>query len=165
MNQFAVEQFGPYRFIGKSLYARAGMQCGDNDLGRLLWDNSSWVFEKLDGLQDYATEENHNAALLTWEWYNGEGVSHYDIFCGPSRLLGYTVGRFMKSDTPVPEGMDYFDIPATMVAKGWFDKEIEEAEQMVKNAVEQQGNYTAASWKFMAEVKAKDAFGYYIACV
>lgn len=164
LKKFDIQQFGPYRFIGKSVYARAGLQCGNNNFAGFLWNNSDWIFEKLDELKDYATEETHNAALLTWQCYNNEGISHYDIFCGSNCLLGYTVGRFMKPDTPVPDGMDYFDIPATIIAKGWFDKEIGEAENLVKNAVEQQGDYIAASWKFMVEVEAKDAFGYYIAC-
>lgn len=163
MNSFSVQPFGPYRFIGKSVYARAGKS---SDIFGGMWKNQ-WVFEQLDKLSQYATEERHNAALLTWEWYNSDGVKHFDIFCGPSRLLGYTVGRFMKPDTPVPDGMDYFDIPTTFIAKGWFDKEEGDEEDMVKNAVAEQEKtmgITAASWRFMAEVEADNAFGYYIAC-
>ncbi|MBQ4573820.1 MAG: hypothetical protein IJA85_01350 [Clostridia bacterium] len=160
LNQFKLCKFGPYRFIGKSVYARAGKS---GNIFGYMWSNK-WIFEELDKLSEYSTDEKHNSALLTWEWYNSEGIPHFDIFCGPSKLLGYTVGRFMKPDTPVPEGMDYFDIPETYVAKGWFDKEEGNEEAAVKQAVSEHDGYTAASWRFMVEVEAENAFGYYIAC-
>lgn len=153
LKEFKIEQFGSYRFIGKSIYARAGMQCGKSNFAGFLWDNSEWIFEKLDDLKEYATNEIHNAAFLTWEKYDEKTM-----------LLGYTVGRFMKADTPVPDGMDYFDITDTFVAKGWFAKEDGDCERLVKNAIEQQEEYVVQSWRFMVEVEAKDAFGYYIAC-
>ena len=152
LEKFEIVKFGAYRFIGKSVYARQGMQCGKGNFAGFLWDNSKWVFDKLDELKDYTTEETHNAALLTWEKY-----------CDKTRLLGYTVGRFMKADTPVPGGMDYFDIPEGFVAKGWFDKcDDGSQEGLVKNAVKEQGGYKIRSDKFMAEVG--NGLGYYVAC-
>lgn len=68
-----------------------------------------WIFEKIDRLADFATSEVNNVALLTGDKYDEE-----------KRLLGYTVGRFMKPDTPVPDEMDFFDIPDMYVAKGWI---------------------------------------------
>ena len=159
MQKFEIVKFGPYRFIGKSVYARAGMNCGKGNFCGYLWDNSNWIFEKLDELRDYATDEFLNASLLTWEKY-----------CDKTRLLGYTVGRFMKADTPVPDlqhgedGLDYFDIPETFVAKGWFDKETGNEESLVKNAIKEQGEYKARSDKFMVETGTDDVFCYYIAC-
>jgi len=174
LNKLEFVPFGPYRFIGKSVYARGGVIASIDkntifgDLGR----NSDWVFDVLDTLKEYATDETHKAALMTWEKYDDK-----------NKLLGYTVGKFMKADTPVPDGMDYIDIPATYVAKGWFSGETDDvngnAERMTKEAVRQQETYAAESWRFMAEVYPKGSFhaggtlagqyadsefGYYIAC-
>ena len=154
---FEIEKHEPYRFIGKSVYAHAGMQCGQANFAGFLWDNSAWIFDKLNELKDYATNEIHNAALLTWEKYDPN-----------TKLLGYTVGRFMKADTPVPSGMDFFDIPAGYIAKGWFDKEDGDEENMVRDAIEQQGEYKrtsglAGGW-FGVEVNGNDTFGYYLSC-
>jgi hypothetical protein len=66
-----------------------------------------WVFKAIDGLKEYATEDIHDAALVTWDKYDEK-----------NRLMGYTVGRFMKVDTPVPDNMDYIDIP-----EGYIDYE------------------------------------------
>ena len=160
MLKFEIVKFGPYKFVGKSVYARAGMACGhDASFAGYLWDNSDWIFEELDKLKDYATDEFPGAAFLTWEKY-----------CDKTKLLGYTVGRFMKSDTPIPdlphgtEGLDYFDIPETFVAKGWFDEETGNEEALVKNAIEEQGEYVARSDKFMVETGPEDGHCYYIAC-
>ena len=149
LDKFEITQFGPYRFIGKSVYARAGGFCvttKQSDIFGGLWKNSAWIFEALDNLKEYATDEVHNAALLTWEKFDEK-----------SKLLGYTVGRFMKADTPVPEGMDYFDIPATFVGKGWVKAEPTDntsflkTDELTEKAITQQ-NYNATSWKWSAEV-------------
>jgi len=59
----------------------------------------------------------------------------------------------MKADTPVSDGMDYFDIPETFVAKGRFDCSDDGSQEgMVKNAINEQGGYNVRSDKFMAEV-------------
>jgi len=152
LETFEAVKFGPYRFVGKSVYARAGMDCGPGNFAGYIWDNSKWVFDKLDEIAEYATDEAHNTALLTWEKY-----------CPKTRLLGYTVGRFMKPGTPVPDGMDYFDVAEGFVAKGWFDATDDGSQEgMVKNALKEQGEYNVRSDRFMAEVSG--GLGYYISC-
>ena len=169
MMAFTIENFGPYRFIGKSVYARAGKS------GMIfggLWEKSGWIFEELDAMKEYATEEIHNTALMHWDWYDGkDGREVNRLTFGGTYLLGYTVGRFMKASTPVPENMDYIDIPEMYVAKGWARGGDEnDAEKIVVEGIERQGLYERASWIFMAEVYPKpdetgvSTCGYYIAC-
>ena len=154
-------KLGPCRFIGKSVYAPPG----SGELYGALWANSETVFESIDKLNEYATDEVHNVALLSWDKYTEQ-----------DKLMGYTVGRFMKADTPVPEGMDFIDLPETVIAKGWvkgeFEDMINSAEPLTSKAVEQQDKYEL-TWKFMAEVYTKETIpeegvssvlGYYIAC-
>lgn len=167
--------FGPYRFIGKSVYARSGASdCdrGSGDLFGALWKQSDWIFEELDGLKEYASDEPHNAALMTWDAYTPEDKHFYGITVGKTQLLGYCVGRFMKRDAPVPAGFDYIDIPAGVIAKGWTKgKSSDDAlDGMIRDAIERTENYRQASWRFMAEIYPKPdesgvpSFGYYMSC-
>ena len=161
LEKFEIEKFGPYRFIGKSVYARAGAENSGYIFGGL-WGNSEWIFKRLDGLKDYTTNETDDVALLTWDKYDEQ-----------KKLLGYTVGRFMKADTPVPDGMDYFDIPVMFVAKGLvsgkFGDMIGNAERLTAEAIEQQTKYVATK-DFYAEiyenpnVDESSLYGYYVSC-
>ncbi len=157
--------FGPYRFIGKSVYARAGAAYSGEIFGGVWAQYGRTVFEALDRLDGYATAETGSAALLTGDKYDEE-----------KKLLGYTIGRFMKADTPVPEGLDFFDIPELYVAKGLvsgeFDDMIASAEKLTMDAIAQQTAYTA-TWAVAAEIYTKDTIpepgvcsvlGYYIGC-
>lgn len=156
--------FGPYRFIGKSVYARMGSAYSGPVFGSL-WQHSKPIFDKLDQMQEYATGETDHAALLTGDKYDEE-----------KRLLGYTIGRFMKAGTPVPEGFDFFDIPAMYVAKGLvsgrFDDMIANADRLTMEGIARQTAY-AATWAIAAEVYTKDTvpdenvssvLAYYIGC-
>ena len=63
----------------------------------------------------------------------------------------------MKADTPIDlvhfrDGLDYFDIPETYVAIGTFDEETGNEEDLVKNAISEQGEYTVRSDIFMVEM-------------
>ena len=113
LEKFEVVKWEPRRFIGKSVYVRAIMDTRDptvfhsGTICGALWEQSDWIFKALDGLKEYATDDFHNVGLTTWERYEGK-----------NQLFGYTVGRFMKADTPVPDFMDYIDIPEIYVAKG-----------------------------------------------
>jgi len=102
-----IKKCGPYRFIGKSVLARGHVARGTSELFQSNWHHNSWVFDELDKLSDYASDEPYNAALMTWELYNGE----------QGQLTTYTIGRFMKPDTPVPDEMDFYDLPEIDVAK------------------------------------------------
>ena len=168
LKKFEIEPFGPYRFIGKSVYARAGSGNSGMIFGGL-WGNSKGIMDALDAMGEYATGEVHDVALLTWNKYDDK-----------TQLLGYTVGRFMKEGAPVPDGLDYFDIPATFVAKGWvrgeFNDMIDNQERLTSEAIGRQAKYipNQDSTSFMAEVYTKDTvpedgvtstMGYYIACI
>jgi len=114
LDKFEVVKFGPYRFIGKSVYARSWGMCASFDQTNILGGlcrNCKCIFDALEDLSEYATDEIHKAAMLTWDKYDEK-----------NQLLGHTVGRFMKTDTPVPDWLDYIDIPEVYVAKAWWKK-------------------------------------------
>jgi len=83
------------------------------------WKYSDWIFETLDNLKEFATDQAYNHALFSWE-----------KFCDKSQLMGYTIGRFMKPSTPVPDGMDYIDIDTTAVACGWASGDVEDVKRL-----------------------------------
>ena len=116
-DKFEITQHPAYRFIGKSIYignkgtppaSRLRFQA----LCDFLWEQSGWIFEALDELNEYATDEVHNAVLIHWEKYDEK-----------NQLFGYTIGRFMKADTPVTDDFDYIDVPEGYIAKGFVKKE------------------------------------------
>lgn len=165
LEEFKIVPFGPYRFIGKSVYARIGGNTSGDIFGAL-WDRySDKIFNMLDGMKEYATSETDNAALLTGDLYEEK-----------KKLVGYTIGRFMQADTPVAEGLDYFDIPAMYMAKalvrGEFNDMLENADKLAMEAISRQTEYTA-TWAVAAEIytaqtvsqeNASSVFGYYIGC-
>lgn len=159
--------WGPCRFIGKSVYARAGALQSGEIFGHL-WGISQSVFEKLDSMTEYLTTERNHVALLTGDKYDDK-----------TQLLGYTVGRFMRADTPVPPMLDFFDIPQVYMAQGWvrgeFDDMVENANQVILEAMKQQNVYVPYECGpfFAAEVYSKDTipqrgvdsiFGFYLPC-
>ncbi|MCL2547363.1 MAG: hypothetical protein FWE06_09340 [Oscillospiraceae bacterium] len=156
---FEVVKFAPYRFIGKTVYARAFIKTGSAEVFKSLWEHSEWIFSALDELKEYATDEAHNAALMTWEKFDEK-----------NELFGYTVGRFMKPNTPVPTDMDYFDTPETLIGKavitGTYTNTLYDAggETLCHNYFENQDNYEAAPWKFLAEIYPTDKspYGFYL---
>jgi len=123
------------RFIGKSVYARSGPENSGYIFGGM-WSNCDFIYKQLDEMSEYFTSEHHHAALLTFDKYD-------DI----KKLLGYTVGRFMKAETPVPEGLDYFDYPAMFLAKttikGKFDEVISNAFRLADEAIKSQSKYVS----------------------
>jgi hypothetical protein len=146
-NSFAIEpqligwevvNMEPCRFIGKSFYGRMG-KCNEFCAAAIKLD---WVFNIIDDMKEYATDDKYDAALVHWEKWDEK-----------NKLMGYTVGRFMKSDTPVPEDMDYIDIPETLVAK-YFIKGGNEnvAIEMLRAEFERGGIYKDASWKYEGEI-------------
>ena len=133
MQKFEVVKFGPYRFIGKVAYARTGKS--DAVYKVLTTHYGDWIFETLDNMEEYATDEIHNAALYSWSRYEDK-----------EQLLGLCVGRFMKADTLVPEDMDYYDIPEILVGKGFITGTDEgEACRFLRKEIEQQGLYKHSS--------------------
>jgi len=115
------------RFVGKSFYGRAGQ----SDEFCHVAQNLEWVFDTLDEMNEYATEENHDAALVSWERYDDT-----------EQLMRYTAGRFMKSDTPVPPRMDFIEIPAGYMGKIFIRGGCENtAIDMLRDMVKEQGLY------------------------
>jgi len=147
LENFEITKLNACRFVGKSVYARGG----SGQIFGGLWGNSSEIFDTINNLKEYATDEIHNVGLMSWDKYDDE-----------KKLMGYTVGRFMKADIPVPTDLDYFNLPDMLVAKGWVKGEfmdmIGNAERLTFDALNQQKKYIPA-WDqpaFMAEVYTKD---------
>ena len=119
---YQIVKAGPYRFIGKAMYARGFGE--SHEIFSKFWETEKckWVFKELDKLSEYASDEKHDAALLTWELYNnGERKGNGETKHGPNCFIGYTVGRFMQANTPVPENLDYIDIPEIYLARMYYD--------------------------------------------
>ena len=56
INKIEFEQFGPYRFMGKSVYAQAGGMLASFDKNSIFGDllkNSNWIFAELEKLNEY----------------------------------------------------------------------------------------------------------------
>ena len=160
MEKFEIVKCGPYRFIGKAVYFRNdwGNEGSQTDaLAQSAWAAKKWIFNTLDAMTEYHTDMPYGSGLYMWDRYDER-----------SQLQGYMIGKFMKADTPVPKGMDYFDIPEGYVAKGWGGY----VEDEVKEKLRESDEYANASWFFSAEAfpdfeslgKGKYATGYFICC-
>ena len=139
---FEIVKIGPYRFIGKSVYARAHDAPGTNEVFHSLWQQSDWVYKKLDDIKEYASDVVHKAMLYHWERYDPE----------KNQLTGCTVGKFMKPDTPVPDDLDYIDLPESYVAKGWGEQVGENVDEIIFPGIEQTGVFDPAIWKYYAHI-------------
>jgi hypothetical protein len=160
-DSFEVRKCGPYRFIGKSVYVRAFDKKGSPEVHSSFRKQCGWVFEILDTMKEYASDEVNNAAIQHWEWFNQghETMTHWpgQMLFGGTELLGYTIGRFMRADTPVPEDMDYIDISEMYIAKGW--KKVEPCDDIgmpdegtMFEAIEKTEKFGPASWMFAADI-------------
>jgi len=177
--ELEIVKHGAYRFIGKSVYVNVFFSDDKTlkEIRGLLWKQYDWVFAELDKLSEYASDEPHNAALCTWEIYSDDEKQIHGVNVGATQLMGYTVGRFMKAGTPVPENMNYIDILEGHMAKGWLIgfKKVDDIsgpmqlDGMVREAVSSHG-YNEASWRFAAEIYTKPnedgvlSYGYYCSC-
>lgn len=164
MESFAIEKCGPYRFIGKAAYVRNDWGRPQSPTGEILagvWMAKDWLLQTLDAMTGHSTDMPYAAGLYIWDRYEDT-----------RKLQGCIIGRFMKADTPVPEGMDCFEIPEGYVAKGWGGFVEGEAKDLLKKS----DAYDDASWFWGGEVY-RDAgartddgssdptkTGYFIAC-
>jgi hypothetical protein len=160
-DSFEVKMCGPYRFIGKSVYVRAFDKKGSPEVHSSFRKQCGWVFETLDSMAEYESDQPNNAAIQHWEWFNQgqDTMTHWpgQLLFGGTELLGYTVGRFMKAGTPVPDDMDYIDIAEMPVAQGWKKTEPRDDigmpdEGTMFTAIEKTEDYNPASWLFAADI-------------
>ena len=112
------------RFIGKDVIS-SGPDAG-NQYG-LMWAKSGEIFSVLDQMENYASLLRDNCALM-----------HHDNLDG-NHPMHYIVGRFMKAESSVPEGFDYYDIPASCAALaiyyGEFNDMIDQAYTMTRDRI------------------------------
>lgn len=128
MEKFEIVKCEPFRFIGVSTYLRnKGSHGMHNNIWSYLWSKSDEVFNTLDKMNEYKTDEIHDCVLYHWEKY-----------CDKTELYGYTIGRLMKADTPVPPDMDYIDISCDYIAKVFkkrkhdYDERIKGEDMLIK---------------------------------
>jgi len=142
---FEIVKFGPCRFIGKTVYA--SNKRGTGEICEYLREHSDWVFNELDALKEYASDDISNIALQHWELYDpkGDGLTMYwkeYVNYQTYELQGFTVGRFMKADTPVPNSMNYIDIFEIYIAKAWWINEMpRDLEQLMSDEIKRRGIY------------------------
>ena len=164
--KFEVVKFGPYRFVGKSVYL--GNKRGTEVFFDFMWKQSDWVFKELDKMKEYASDETHNAALIPWD-------KHYD---DKSELFGYYIGRFMKAGAPMTKeaDLDYFDISEGYVAKAWRKEKAGKRygiyaynDNGIHDAMKRAG-FNQQGWNWSAEIilktdsKDENLVGAYIPC-
>jgi len=152
---FEIVKFGPYRFIGRTVYFGNKGNLEEFCIFDYMWGHRDWVYNELDGIAEYNSDEPYNAALVTWDRYDDK-----------NQLLGYSVGRFMRADTPVPDGLDYIDIPEMHVGKAWWRAENADGRRggpqnlgkwfayndgQVSEEINRTGEYKS-HWLYMAEV-------------
>ncbi|MCL2546759.1 MAG: MerR family transcriptional regulator [Oscillospiraceae bacterium] len=165
LERFEVVKNPAYRFIGKAVYVRNDWGNPHADTGGILgsvWSAKKWIFSTLDEMADYIAPDMPYAG----------GVYMWDKYDEKNRLQGYKIGKFMRADTPVPDGMDYFDIDEGYIAKGWGGF----VEGQIKDILRESNEYNDASWSWGGDVFAdydargddgsfdKDKTGYFIAC-
>lgn len=169
----------PYRFIGKSVYVNVFFSDDRTlrEMRGLLWKQNDWVFAELDKLGEYASDVPYNAALCTWEAYSDNEMQAHGVTVGPTQLMGYTVGRFMKASTPVPASMNFIDIPEGYIAMGWVKRLYKYddvsgpklLDGVIRDEVSSRG-YSEASYRFAAEIYTEPddsgvlSYGYYCSC-
>jgi len=161
IEKLVFKPFGPYRFLGKGVCAAPG----SGEVFGALWKDWNKISEPLLAMKAYRVqEEPHGVALL----------DNKDIE-NAQQQMWYTIGFFMKPDTPIPDGYDFRDIPAIYVAeghmKGEFGDMIFSQHQILHDAIVAQSEYVYASSAFAAEVYLPETedtgvttMKYYISC-
>jgi len=166
LERFEIVKNPAYRFIGKSVYVRNDWGNPHAHTGSMVgavWVAKEWIYKTLDAMTEHiATDMPYGGGIYMWDKYENR-----------SQLIGYIIGKFMKADTPVPDGMDYFDIDEGYIAKGWGGIGVE---GQIKDILRSSDEYNDASWSWGADVFAdydargndgsidKTKTGYFIAC-
>ena len=164
LERFEIVKCGPYRLVGKAIYVRNDWGNPNAHTGEMIssvWKAKDWIFQTLDKMTEYQTDMPYGGGLYIWDKYEEK-----------NKLIGYIIGKFMKPETPVPDGMDYFDISEGYIAKGWGGY----VEDDIKKLLRESDTYKDASWNWGGEVfadstaRADDGSwdntktGYFIAC-
>jgi len=164
LENFEIIKCQSYRFIGKAVYVRndwGNQHAHTGEIVQSVWLAKDWIFKTLDEMTGYiANDMPYAGGIYMWDRYE----ERYP-------LQGYIIGKFMKADTPVPDGMDYFDIPEGFVAKGWGGYVEGEVKDILRNSEE----YADASWFWGGEVfnnfeslgngiNVDNLSGYFISC-
>ena len=117
-----------------------------------MWGKSREWMPMLDGMTDHATEITDPCALMHFS-----NRKHDE----PGGKMHYIVGKFMKADTPVPEGFDCWDMAPTtiglVVVRGEFNDMIDKAMMIAHDKIVADGY--AATYPdnyFHAEVYVKE---------
>ena len=141
MEKYEIMKCESCRFIGKSVYFRNDWGAPYSIAGDIcanLWKAKEWIFKTLDSMAEYIADDMPYAG----------GIYMWDRYDDRNRQQGYIIGKFMKTDTPVPVDMDYFNIPEGYIAKGWGGFPEGEIKDMLKKSDE----YKDASWFWGGEV-------------
>jgi len=162
LDKFEITKLDSCKFVGKSIYSREHGK-GTIELFKAFREQSKWIFDELDALKDYATNETHNIALKTWDFHNVEERDVHGLIFRQdgTSMVGYHIGRFMKSDCPIPDGMDSIVIPEIHLAKAWvqaeprdsifYDPNLGPVYEILEQEAAQQ-DYRLTSWVIMADV-------------
>lgn len=100
--EYRTRDFGPYRFIGKSL---VGEGLSYEVLEAFRASEQQFLIDCLDGMAEYRSD------------LEGFGYLRVPL---PKKGEKYLFGKVMKSATPVPKGLDYVDLPKCKAGGGAF---------------------------------------------
>jgi len=141
--RFEIRKHSAYRFIGCSVYCRFNWGHPHHpiiDIISSAWKAKEWVYSTLDAMTEYQTDMPYGSGLYIMDRYEDT----------PGReMQGYIIGKFMKADTPVPDGMDWIEVPAGHFALGWNCEE-----NYVYEATREAG-YTPMTWFIHGEIYPK----------
>ncbi|MCL1909684.1 MAG: GyrI-like domain-containing protein [Kiritimatiellaeota bacterium] len=101
-----------FRFIGKDV------ECNP-PLIREVWKRKDEFMPVLDAMAEHSVITGNEC-----------GFMHFNNrrFGEPGERMRYIVGKFFKAGTPVPDGLDFWDVPAGAVAfvkcRGWSEDDL-----------------------------------------
>jgi len=101
MTDFRYLHLPAMRFIGMDIIAK-GKKAVEGYAA--IWARSLEFMPILDSMTEYASVLNNPCALM-----------HHNNLEVNKEAMHYLVGRFMRADTPVPDGFSYWDIPESNV--------------------------------------------------
>ena len=133
------------RFIGRNV--RGGPQ----QFGEM-WGRSGEFLPALNAMNEHHADITEPCALMHFHNKNNDA---------PGNEMAYIIGRFMKAGTPVPEGYDFWDMPASTVGlgiiRGEFDNLFKKGFRLTMDKIIADGyEITYPQNFFQAEVYVKE---------